>query len=268
MGGILFPPVIIVALISTMLSGLFVPNDKFYLTMVLFLGHFIIGFIDDYIKVVLKRNLGLKAREKIIGQLILSAVFAYLTPAQTIWLPIVNLYLDIGVLYYPFVFLVIIGTTNAVNLTDGLDGLLSAVTVPVSITFAFICLSLQEYSLVAFSVALLGSMLGFLKFNYNPAKVFMGDTGSLAVGGIIAGLALTTNNTILLVVIGGVYVIEALSVIIQVISFKLTGKRVFKMSPIHHHFELKGWSETRVVMTFWFAEFVFCILALLTLHYS
>ena len=162
----------------------------------------------------------------------------------------------------------LIGTTNAVNLTDGLDGLASGAMAVASLGFAAVCLYFNKANLAIYSFACFGACLAFLKFNYHPAKVFMGDTGSLALGGVLAGLGILTKTELLLIILGGLFVIETLSVIIQVTSFKTTGKRVFLMSPIHHHFELKGWSETRVVMTFWFAEFVFCILALLTLHYS
>lgn len=259
MGGLLFVPAII---ISSLVLPILEPtgNMSVWLVLLLFIGHFAIGFLDDYIKIVLKRNLGLKAREKIIAQLLLSCIFAYFFPAKDLWIPLVNTYIDLGLLYYPFVFIVIIGTTNAVNLTDGLDGLLSGVTLPVAAVFAFICLLLNDIKLAMICLALFGACLGFLKFNSNPAKVFMGDTGSLALGGIIAGIALTTNTTLLLVVIGAVYVMEALSVIMQVISFKTTGKRIFKMSPIHHHFELSGWSEKKVVNVFVLVSCVFSVL--------
>lgn len=259
MGGMLFIPAIIIP--SIILPLIDQENNlSVWLVFLLFIGHFIIGFLDDYIKVVLKRNLGLRAREKIMAQLLLSCIFAYFFPAKDIWIPLANSYIDLGVLYYPFVFIVIIGTTNAVNLTDGLDGLLSGVTLPVAAAFTFICLLLNDLKLAMICVALFGACVGFLKFNYNPAKVFMGDTGSLALGGIIAGIALATNTTILLVIIGALYVAEASSVIMQVISFKTTGKRIFKMSPIHHHFELCGWNEKKVVNVFVLVSCLFSVL--------
>ena len=263
MGGVLFPLAILVPLFILVLGGDKIDTEGLYPVLFLFVGHFMVGFLDDYIKVVLKRNLGLKAREKIIAQLILSAVFAYFMDIKTVWVPVLNLNFDMGWLYYPFVFLVIIGTTNAVNLTDGLDGLLASVTVPVSIAFAVICAAMGKTSLLFVSVALLGTMLGFLRFNAYPARVFMGDTGSLAIGGIIAGVALATDTTLLLVLVGGVYVLEALSVIIQVISFKTRGKRVFRMSPVHHHFELGGWSEQKVVAVFATVSLILSILGVL-----
>ena len=228
--------------------------------MLLFLGHFILGFLDDYIKVVLKRNLGLKAKEKILGQLLIAMIFGYFVDQKPLWIPLLNLYWDMGVLYYPFVFLVIIGTTNAVNLTDGLDGLLAGTTLPVALAYFIIAYSLVDTNLAIIAISLLGACLAFLKFNSYPARVFMGDTGSLAIGGVIAGLALVTNTTLLLIILGGIYVIEALSVIAQVTSFKLTGQRILKMSPIHHHFELIGWREIKVVRVFVFLNIFFALL--------
>lgn len=261
MGGLLFIPAIV---IPSICLPLIMPDESrnVWLIMLLFIGHFAIGFLDDYIKVVLKRNLGLKAREKILAQLILSCIFAYFFPVKELWIPVINTYVNMGVLYYPFVFIVIIGTTNAVNLTDGLDGLLSGVTVPVALAFGLICMVLGDTMLAIVCAALLGACIGFLKFNYHPARVFMGDTGSLALGGIIAGIALVTNTTLLLVVIGGIYVIEALSVIMQVISFKTTGKRIFRMSPIHHHFELGGWNEKKVVNVFTLVSCMFSVIGI------
>ena len=255
MGGILFVPAI-------MLPTIFLTSiDKnVILVMLLFLGHFILGFLDDYIKVVLKRNLGLKAKEKILGQLLIAMIFGYFVDQKPLWIPLLNLYWDMGVLYYPFVFLVIIGTTNAVNLTDGLDGLLAGTTLPVALAYFIIAYSLVDTNLAIIAISLLGACLAFLKFNSYPARVFMGDTGSLAIGGVIAGLALVTNTTLLLIILGGIYVIEALSVIAQVTSFKLTGQRILKMSPIHHHFELIGWREIKVVRVFVFLNIFFALL--------
>ena len=174
-------------------------------------------------------------------------------------------HLDFGSLYYVLIFLVLIGTTNAVNLTDGLDGLAAGTTAIAATAYAVIALSFGKLPLAIFCGALAGAVLGFLRYNAHPARVFMGDTGSLALGGALAAVAVLTKTELLLVIVGGVYVIETLSVIIQVTSFKLTGKRVFKMSPIHHHFELSGWSETKVVTVFWLAGTVFAILALVIL---
>ena len=162
--------------------------------------------------------------------------------------------ISIGLLYYPFVVLVIVGASNAVNLTDGLDGLASGCCVIAFTAYAVFCYMTGFHDLGYFIIILAGACIGFLFFNYHPAKVFMGDTGSLALGGAIAGISVTTRTELLLAFLGLIFVLEALSVIIQVISFKTTGKRVFKMSPLHHHFELSGWSEVRVVWSFWIFE--------------
>lgn len=243
------------------------------LALFVMLGHFVLGFLDDYIKVVLKRNLGLKAKQKLLGQFIIALIVTYIGInytglTQDVWIPFLGKSYDIGWFYYVLVIGVLIGTTNAVNLTDGLDGLASGAMAVASLGFVAVCLYFNKTDLAIYSFACFGACVAFLKFNYHPAKVFMGDTGSLALGGVLAGLGILTKTELLLIILGGLFVIETLSVIIQVTSFKTRGKRVFLMSPIHHHFELKGWSETRVVTTFWLTEFVFCILALLTLHYS
>lgn len=221
------------------------------LALFIVLGHFVIGFIDDYIKVVRKHNLGLKAKQKLLGQIIMAAMVAYFGNLPTdLWVPFVG-NVELGSFFYVLLFFVLVGTTNAVNLTDGLDGLAAGTVSVASLCFMVVCLILGNYNLAVFCAATMGACLAFLKFNYNPAKIFMGDTGSLALGGAIASMGILTHTELLLVVIGFIFVMEAMSVIIQVISFKTTGKRVFLMSPIHHHFELKGWKETKVVHTFW-----------------
>lgn len=225
-----------------------------------------IGFWDDYIKVVLKRSLGLRAREKLGLQLVVGLAFAlllvfYLDRGTDIIIPFSGQIIDIGFWYIPFVVLVLIGTSNAVNLTDGLDGLATGVTFFVAIAFATICVIAVNYELLIFAVAIIGACLGFWFFNKNPAKVFMGDTGSMALGGAVAAMAANTKTELFLVIIGGIYVMEALSVIIQVISFQATRKRIFLMSPIHHHFELKGWSENKVLIIFSFITIFLSIIA-------
>ena len=232
------------------------------LALFVMLGHFALGFLDDYIKVVKKRNLGLKARQKLLGQIVIAVVVAFFARQglgidTTVWLPVLQTELDIGVLYYPLVLFVLVGTSNAVNLTDGLDGLAAGTVTAAAVAYIFAALAFSSPGLAAFAAAVAGASCAFLRFNHHPARVFMGDTGSLALGGAIAALGILTHTELLLVVIGAVFVIEALSVIIQVISFKTTGKRVFLMSPIHHHFELKGWKEERVVHVFWLAG-AFC----------
>jgi len=223
------------------------------------LGHGILGFLDDFIKAEKKRNLGLTAKQKMLGQLILAGLFCWgvvdtLQLPFSIAIPFVQSDISIGWFYYPFVVLVIVGTSNAVNLTDGLDGLASGCCVIAFSAYAIYCYMTGFNDLGYFIITLAGTCVGFLFFNYHPAKVFMGDTGSLALGGAIAGIAVITRTELLLVFLGLIFVLEALSVIIQVASFQLTGKRVFKMSPLHHHFELSGWSEVHVVWAFWIFE--------------
>ena len=220
------------------------------------LGHGVIGFIDDYIKVVKKRNLGLRPRQKLLGQIIMAVVVTFvgtqfLGMTTELWIPFVDISFDLSYLYYVLVFFVLVGTTNAVNLTDGLDGLASGTVAVAAIAYTLVSLHFGMGALASFCVAVAAASVAFLRFNHHPAKVFMGDTGSLALGGALAAAAILTKTELLLVIIGGVFVMEALSVLIQVISFQTTGKRVFLMSPIHHHFELMGWKETRVVHTFW-----------------
>lgn len=265
MGGIM----ILAAL--TIPAVLFAGKDaEVWLALFVTLGHGLIGFLDDYIKVVLKRNLGLKAREKLLGQIIMAVALAYIATTYfgrgtDLWIPLLGINLDFGPLYYVLIFFVLIGATNAVNLTDGLDGLAAGTTTIATAAYAVIALSFGKQPLAVFCVAVAGAALGFLRYNAHPAKVFMGDTGSLALGGALAAVAVLTKTELLLVIVGGVFVIEALSVIIQVISFKSTGRRVFKMSPIHHHFELSGWSETKVVTVFWLAGTIFAVMALMIL---
>jgi len=229
-----------------------------------------IGFWDDYIKVVLKRSLGLRAREK-LGLQLLTAVFFglllifYFHRDTYIIIPFVGSVVDLGYLYIPFLMIVFIGTSNAVNLTDGLDGLAAGVTFIVAAALALVCLMTSHYELTVFCGAVAGACLGFLLFNRYPARVFMGDTGSMALGGAVAAVAAMTRTEIALIIFGGVYVIEALSVILQVLSFQLFGKRLFLMSPVHHHFELKGWPEPKVVKFFWLMSVFFVVLGIMSL---
>ena len=237
-----------------------------------FWGFGCIGFLDDFIKIVLKRPLGLRAYQKIIGQTLISGLFIYFTlnylgRGTTIFIPGWALSFNLGWLYPCFALLVIIGTVNAVNLTDGLDGLAAGVTAFAALGYFFIGKIIQFPEISLFSIALLGSCLGFLFFNIYPARIFMGDTGSLALGGALGGLAILTKTELLLVILGGIYVLEALSVILQVLYFKYTkGRRLFLMAPLHHHFELKGWSERQVVFAFWGGAALFTLAALLLIQ--
>ncbi|WP_299448045.1 phospho-N-acetylmuramoyl-pentapeptide-transferase [uncultured Phascolarctobacterium sp.] len=257
MGGLMM----LAALIVALFWGKFTP--AVIMALVLTLGHAVIGFIDDYIKVVMKRNLGLTAKQKFLLQFILAGAYVYFAETHlqqtTLWVPLVNMTFDFGWAYYVLSFILLVGTTNAVNLTDGLDGLVSFVSLPVTLAFAGIAYMQGMLDVSGFALGLTGACLGFLLFNRHPARVFMGDTGSLALGGGVAALALLTHTELLLVIIGGVYVAEALSVIIQVAYFRLThGKRFFRMAPLHHHFELGGWQEVKVVFVF---TIISCVLA-------
>lgn len=229
------------------------------------LGFGFLGFLDDFIKVALKRPLGLRGKQKIFGQLVLSLILIYaavqvMGRGTDLIVPVLGLKWDLGEWYYLLAMVLVVATTNAVNLTDGLDGLAAGTTFLVYLGYLFIALlainnppvHIIDYADIAvFTGALAGGCLAFLLFNRYPAKIFMGDTGSLALGGGIAVLAIFTKTELVLPVLGGVYVIETLSVIIQVVSFRLTGKRIFRMSPLHHHFELLGWHEKKVVYSFW-----------------
>ena len=232
------------------------------------IGHGVLGFLDDFIKAEKKRNLGLTSKQKLSGQLILSILFCWgcietLHLPLSISIPFLHTELSIGLFYYIFVILVLIGGSNAVNLTDGLDGLASGCCVVAFFAYGVYCYLHGLHNLGYFITILAGACIGFLFFNYHPAKIFMGDTGSLALGGAIAGVSVITRTELLLLFLGIIFVLEALSVIIQVTSFKMTGKRVFKMSPLHHHFELCGWSEVRVVWSFWLFECIFAGTALI-----
>ncbi|WP_353094072.1 phospho-N-acetylmuramoyl-pentapeptide-transferase [Tissierella praeacuta] len=266
MGGI----IIFIALVITVLTSGMVNKDMYLLLMATF-GFGVIGFVDDYIKVVKRRSLGLKAYQKLIGQVILATILAvYQSSTSVLGTKLIvpflhNQYLDLGPLYIPFIAFVVVGTVNSVNLTDGLDGLASGVTLIVLSFFGLIALNWGMGSISIFSTALAGACLGFLIHNAHPAKVFMGDTGSLALGGAVSAIAILLNIPLVIPIVGGVYFMEALSVIIQVTSYKLTGKRVFLMAPLHHHYEQKGWKETKVVAVFWTITVILCLIGILSL---
>jgi phospho-N-acetylmuramoyl-pentapeptide-transferase len=255
MGGLIF---VIPAAVATLL---FSPRDsdsvtRMIIALILTLGHGLLGFLDDYIKVVLKRSLGLRAREKLLGQVLLAGVLGYgavevLGLGTDVMIPFVNLPIHLGrPLYYLLILIIVWGTANAVNFTDGLDGLLASCSVVVFAFYAiFVSLVKGQVDMAVLSVAIVGGCFGFLRYNSHPARVFMGDVGSFALGGALAALAVLTKTEFLLVIVGGLFVAEALSVIIQVLSFKLTGRRIFKMAPLHHHFELLGWPEGKVLRT-------------------
>ncbi|MDQ6418969.1 phospho-N-acetylmuramoyl-pentapeptide-transferase [Paenibacillus sp. LHD-117] len=230
-------------------------SSEFWVLLTASLGFGLVGFLDDYIKIVFKRSLGLTARQKLFGQLLFSVVVCALLynmgHSTEIMIPGTDLGFDLGWFYYPLVVIIMFAASNSVNFTDGLDGLLAGTSAIAFGAFTIVALQTSAYESAVFSAAMIGAVLGFLVYNAHPAKVFMGDMGSLGIGGGIAAVAILTKTELLLIVIGGVFVIEMLSVILQVSSFKLRGKRIFKMSPIHHHFELVGWSEWKVVTVFW-----------------
>ncbi|HHZ16560.1 MAG TPA: phospho-N-acetylmuramoyl-pentapeptide-transferase [Peptococcaceae bacterium] len=244
-------------------------SSRLVVLLLVTFGFGLIGFFDDFIKVVMKRSLGLKAREKILGQLILAAVFTYvavvfLDRGTGLILPGTAFKMELGWLYYPFAVFLMVGTVNAVNLTDGLDGLLAGVMVFTALVFLLLAHGWGLTDVRLFAAALLGSCLGFLFFNLHPARIFMGDTGSLALGGAVGALAVLTKMELLLPLLGGVYVLNTLAVILQVVYFRLTGgRRLFLMSPLHHHFELLGWSEQKVVWLFWTAAALFAVLTVI-----
>jgi len=266
MGGI----IIFIALVITVLTSGMLNGDMYVLVIATF-GFGVIGFIDDYIKVVKRRSLGLKAYQKLIGQIILAILLAVYQSSTSVLgtkliIPFLNnQYLDLGIMYIPLIAFVVVGTVNSVNLTDGLDGLASGVTLIILSFFGLIALNWGMGTISLFSTALAGACLGFLIYNAHPAKVMMGDTGSMALGGAVSAIAILLNIPLLIPIVGGIYFIEALSVIIQVTSFKLTGKRVFLMSPLHHHFELKGWKETKVVAVFWIVTVILCLIGIYSL---
>lgn len=256
-------------LLALVMTICIVPPYSVTLWMLLFLtlGHGALGFSDDFIKAVKRRNLGLTAKQKLLGQAVLAIVFCYISIAYaalptTLWIPLVDSTVDLGYAYYVLAFIIILGTTNAVNLTDGLDGLATGISAIAGAAFAVVGLLVGSLSVTFFGIIVSAVCLGFLYFNANPAKVFMGDTGSLALGGAFAGMAIATKTELLLIVIGFVFVVEALSVILQVASFKTRGVRIFRMSPIHHHFELGGWSERKVVYVFWAVSLVIALLGI------
>jgi phospho-N-acetylmuramoyl-pentapeptide-transferase len=286
MGGVLVIGAVFIS------SVIWARPDNRFVWLVLFAGVYlgILGFMDDYLKVTKKKSDGISGRLKLFFQLILAGIVTavFLTSpllevqARSLYLPFVKAPVIMNMSWFTFVFfaLVIVGASNAVNLTDGLDGLAIGCTVTVAFAYALLSYAagnfrIAEYLQVPFypftgeltvvCSALIGAGLGFLWFNCHPAKVFMGDTGSLAIGGMIGVVAICCKQELLLIVVGGVFVIEAVSVILQVMSFKLTGRRIFAMSPLHHHFELAGWKENTVIVRFWILSGIFALLGLATL---
>ena len=266
MGGV----IILLAVVIT--SVFYIPSyPKIIPILFVTLGFGLIGFLDDYLKVVMKRSDGLYPKQKMALQIVVTAIFAfYLVKFTDVSLAMLipfsgGQYLNIGWLAIPLLFFAVIGTVNGVNFTDGLDGLASSVTVLVATFFTVVAVG-TESGISPITCAVVGALLGFLLFNVYPASVFMGDTGSLALGGFVASTAYMLQMPIFIIIVGLIYLVEVLSVIIQVTYFKKTGgKRIFKMAPIHHHFELCGWSETRVVAVFSIITALLCLIALMAM---
>ena len=283
MGGVL----IILSVLISVLLWQDLHSNLMWIGLLALLGFGLIGFIDDFLKIFRRNSVGLRAGFKFTGQILLSLVivmFIYFTKEEQstyLYLPFIKYpVFDMSIAYIPFAVILLVGSANSVNLADGLDGLATGLVILVGITFALLSYltgraDYAEYlqipyiegagELAILCLAVVGASVGFLWYNSHPAEVFMGDTGSLALGGVIGIIAVLIKKEILLIVVGGVFVIETLSVIIQVISFKLRGKRVFKMAPLHHHFEMLGWAESKIVIRFWILGGMFAILSLSTL---
>ena len=264
MGGIVFVLVPIVVLMILMPKALM--DVKIQIVILSYVGYSLIGLIDDFLIVVKKNNDGLSASTKFLMQTVLAVVifFMYKSVASTsILVPLLHTQIDLGWFYFVLILIMFTAESNAVNLTDGLDGLSSGCVLIALAPFILFSISQGEIGLGVFLMAVFGSLLAYLKNNFFPAKIFMGDTGSLALGGLLAASAMVLKQEILLVIIGGIFVLEVMSVVIQVTSFKLTHKRVFRMAPLHHHFELGGMSEKQVVLMFWCIELVFAVVGYL-----
>ena len=265
MGGLMF----ILALILCLVGNLFTIRDyTVFYVLALSLCFGLVGFLDDFFKLKFKRNLGLTSTQKAMLQMAVSALYLYLLYKQGVmscdlYIPFVDVRLQIHPLVYIFfAMFVMVGCVNAVNLTDGVDGLSSSVTIPVMIFFAAAAIAVGKLDLALLPASLVGGLIAYLFYNWHPAKVFMGDTGSLFLGGVVCALAFALDMPLILIMVGLVYIAETLSVILQVGYFKLThGKRIFKMAPIHHHFEMCGWKEEKIVLTFTAVSVIMCILA-------
>ncbi|MBI9011698.1 MAG: phospho-N-acetylmuramoyl-pentapeptide-transferase [Clostridiales bacterium] len=266
MGGFIFLiPALSISLIALLLLGHM--EVKIIVMIAATIAYGYIGFIDDYRKVIKKHNEGLKSREKLIGQLLIGLPLAiYATSISSeIWIPFTSTFVELGWFKAVVVLFIVLATTNAVNLTDGVDGLSSSVTILVLMFYVFVGVKLSEIGISIYAISIMGGLFGFLMYNKNPAKIFMGDIGSLALGGAVVSLSIFTNTLLLIPLVGVIYFIETLSVTIQVLYFKKTGKRVFKMTPIHHHFELSGWHENKIVRSFSIVTIVGVVIGILSM---
>lgn len=265
MGGLMF---IATALVCLLINLPKMEDNTAFYVLALALCFGFVGFLDDFFKLKFKRNLGLTSAQKAMLQMAVSALYLYLLYKQgvlscNLYIPFVDVSFEIHPLVYIFfAMFVLVGGVNAVNLTDGIDGLCATVTIPVMIFFTTAAVAMGKFDLALLPASLVGGLVAYLFYNWHPAKVFMGDTGSLFLGGIVCGLAFALDMPLILVLVGFVYIIETLSVILQVGYFKLThGKRIFKMAPIHHHFEMSGWKEEKIVIVFAAVTVVMCVLA-------
>ncbi|MDD2573450.1 MAG: phospho-N-acetylmuramoyl-pentapeptide-transferase [Bacillota bacterium] len=267
MGGII---IVIAVFFSVLITAQWEREMLFILASILGFG--CIGLVDDFIKVVMRRSLGLRATHKIIAQILLGivlAIYAYRSPnvGSSVLIPFTSQVWDMGIWYIPFTAIIIfVGTVNSVNFTDGLDGLAAGITMIVMAFLSLVALKAGQKEIAIISAAVTGSTLGFLRYNSHPAQIFMGDTGSMALGGAVAAVVVLLKLPLLLPIIGGIYVLETLSIIIQVVSFRLTGRRIFLMAPLHHHYEVKGWEETKIVVVFWIITIVLVLVGVLAIR--
>ncbi|MCI6188690.1 MAG: phospho-N-acetylmuramoyl-pentapeptide-transferase [Clostridium sp.] len=263
-GGLIF----ITSTIVSMIIMRYKLSDEAMVVMYGMLAFGLIGFLDDMLKIIHKHNEGLTSKQKFLLQLLFSVIaawYGYTSIGTEISIPFTNIQVNLGWIFIPFVMFYFVALTNAVNLTDGLDGLNTSVTIIVMIFFAIVSFGTGHKSVAVFSVALIGGLIGFLKYNRYPAKVFMGDTGSIALGGAISTILLVLKNPLVIIIVGGIYVLETVSVIIQVTYYKKTKKRFFKMAPIHHHFEQLGWSEVKIVAVFSAITAILCLVGFISL---
>ncbi len=270
MGGICFIIASLVVLLGMTVYYAFLSEQTqlipMALTMALAVMNGMIGFVDDYCKLLKKQNEGLKAHQKFLLQVLVAVIYIALLRGlgyidTALHIPFTDIEVELGFVYYVLALFLIVGMVNSVNLTDGIDGLAATVTLVVSGFFAFVGLTMLHLSLSLMAASLMGAMVGFLIFNLHPAKVFMGDTGSLFLGGAVTGMAFIINEPMIIILVGGMYFVETLSVMLQVASYKMTRKRIFKMAPIHHHLEKSGWNENKIVAVFSLCTLALCVLA-------
>ena len=266
MGGIVFVIAAILGAFIVNFNNLLDP--ELILATIVLVGYSAIGFVDDALIIVKHSNKGLPPLAKLLAQIALAIICYFFAMnfipdfTSVITIPLLDINIDMGYLYPALILVMFAGESNGVNLSDGLDGLATGLSMVAIAPFIIFSIMTKDYTLASYATAMVGALLGFMMFNYHPAKIFMGDVGSLGLGGFLAILAILTKQELLLILVGGVFLMETLSVIIQVVSFKTRGKRVFKMAPIHHHFEMLGWSEQQVTISFWFSGFICGILSI------